>query len=368
MNAKDLTIVDVMLAGGSRFPGSEKEMNMPWIKKLTCALLVLAVPSGAIRAQSGEETVESASEVLREIMAIPAKGIPASLLAESKGVVIIPGMVKGGFVVGIRHGKGVILARNAAGEWTTPVFITVTGGSVGLQAGLQATDVVAVFRNRQGVERLMHDKFTIGADAAVAAGPIGREASAATDAQMKAEILSYSRSRGLFAGVAIDGACVHVDHRANAAYYAPKLGQPKGAVPVSAIKLVEQIAAYADPRNKVAINVREAPMIPPPPQADDIEALRAHLAASSLHLHKILEPQWKEYLALPAEVYAEGKTPAKEVISRCLDRYGAVANEPRYRDLAARPEFRETHALLLRYRSAVEGQRSATLALPPPPN
>jgi len=181
-------------------------MNMTWTKMLVCALLIVAVPSGAIRAQSVEEgTVEAASEVLREITAIPAKAIPAALLADAHGVVIIPGMVKGGFIVGARHGKGVIVARNAAGEWLAPVFITVNGGSVGLQAGLEATDVIAVFRNRQGVDRLMRGKLTIGADAAVAAGPIGRDASAATNAQLKAEILSYSRSRGLFAGVAIDG-------------------------------------------------------------------------------------------------------------------------------------------------------------------
>ncbi len=196
---------------------------MTWTKKLAFAWFVLAVPSGAMRAQSVEEnTVEGAREVLREITAIPAKAIPASLLADAQGVVIIPGMVKGSFIVGARHGKGVIVARNASGDWLAPVFITVSGGSVGLQAGLQATDVVAVFRNRERVDRLMRRKFTIGADAAVAAGPIGREASAATDAQLTAEILSYSRSRGLFVGLAIDGAVMQVDHRATEAYYAPE--------------------------------------------------------------------------------------------------------------------------------------------------
>ncbi len=148
---------------------------MTWTKKLAFAWFVLAVPSGAMRAQSVEEnTVEAASEVLREIMAIPAKAIPAALLADAHGVVIIPGMVKGSFIIGARHGKGVIVARQASGDWLAPVFITVSGGSVGLQAGLQATDVVAVFRNRERVDRLMRRKFTIGADAAVAAGPIGR--------------------------------------------------------------------------------------------------------------------------------------------------------------------------------------------------
>jgi len=340
---------------------------MTWTKRLICALLVLAAPSGAIRAQSVEEsTVEAASEVLREIMAIPAKAIPASLLADAHGVVIIPGMVKGGFVVGVRHGKGVIVTRNPSGEWIAPVFITVNGGSVGLQAGLQATDVIAVFRTRQGTDKLMRGKFTIGADLAVAAGPVGREASAATDGQLKAEILSYSRSRGLFAGVAIDGAVMQVDHRATAIYYAPTAGQPHGPVPASGIKLVEQIAAYADAKKRVAVNVKDVPMVPAPP--DDAEAIRAQLAESSLRLHKVLDPQWRAFLALPGEVYAEGKTPAKETLALCLDRYSTVTNDARYQSLSAHAEFRETHALLLRYRSAVEGGKSVTLKLPPPPH
>jgi lipid-binding SYLF domain-containing protein len=339
---------------------------MTWTKRLVGAFLVLALAPSVIRAQSAEDrTVEAASEVLREITAIPAKAIPATLLADAHGVVIIPDMVKGGFVVGVRRGKGVIVARNASGEWTAPVFVTVTGGSVGFQAGLQATDVVAVFRNRQGIDRLMRGKFTIGADAAVAAGPVGREASAATDVQLKAEILSYSRSRGLFAGVAIDGAAMQIDHRATAAYYEPKPGQPKGSVPASAIKLVEQIAAYADPKKKV-VNVKEVPTIPPP-EADDAEAVRAQLAESFLRLHKILDRQWKEYLALPEEVYAGGKAPAKDVFAKCLERYGAITKDTRYRELSARAEFQETYALLHRYRSVLEGSKSDTLKLPPPP-
>jgi lipid-binding SYLF domain-containing protein len=341
-------------------------MNMTWTKKLVFALLVVAVPSSAIRAQSVEEgTVEAASEVLREITAIPAKAIPAALLADSHGVVIIPSMVKASFIVGARHGKGVIVARNASGEWLAPVFITVNGGSVGFQAGVEATDVIAVFRNRQGVDRLMRSKFTLGADATVAAGPIGRDASAATNAHLKAEILSYSRSRGLFAGVAIDGAIMHVDHRAMAAYYAPKPGQPQGAVPVSAIKLVEQIAFYAAPKNKAALQV---PVLPAPAPADEVDAIRAQLAESSARLHKVLDPQWKEFLALPGDFYAEGKTPTKEAFAKCLDRYGVVANDARYQNLSSRAEFRETHALLLRYRSALEERTSDTLKLPPPPH
>ena len=340
---------------------------MTWTKKLACTWLALAVLPATIRAQSVEEgTVEAARDVLCEITAIPAKAIPASLLANAQGVAIVPGMIKGGFVIGARHGKGVIVTRNAAGEWSAPLFISITGASVGLQAGLQETDVIAVFRTRQGIDRLMKGRCTIGVDAAVAAGPIGRDASAATDAQLKAEILSYSRSRGLFAGLAIDGAVMQIDHRATAAYYAPKQGLPPGAVPASAVKLVEQIAAYANPKTK-AINVREMPAVPPQPVADHAEAVRAQLAESSLHLHGVLNTQWKEYLALPGEIYAEGKAPSKGALVQCLERYDAITKEPRYQNLTGSAEFRQTHALLLRYSTALEGTQSSTLKLPPPP-
>jgi len=340
---------------------------MTWTKKLGGVLLVLVVNAATARAQGVEEnTVEAAGEVLREVMAIPARSIPESLLAEAQAVAIIPDMIKGGFVVGVRHGKGVVVTRDASGAWRAPVFISVTGGSIGWQAGLQATDVVVVFRNRRGVDGLLRGKFTLGADAAVAAGPLGREASVATDGQLKAEILSYSRSRGLFAGLAIDGAVMLINHRANALYYAPRPGQPTGAVPASAIKLVEQVAAYAGPKHRVAVNLREGPMTTILPQADDVEAARVQLADSSQRLHKILDSQWKEFLALPGEVYVEGAVPPKDTVDKCLSRYSVVTNDARYRDLSARPEFQETHTLLLRYRHALEGI-TGTLKLPPPP-
>lgn len=340
---------------------------MNWNKKIACGLLVALVSAGAACGQSFEDrTVEASADVLREITAIPAKAIPASLLANAQGVAIVPGMIKGGFIVAARRGKGVIITRNREGEWAAPVFITVTGGSVGLQAGLQETDLIAVFRTRQGVDRLMRGKFTIGVDAAVAAGPVGRDASAATDAQLKAEILSYSRSRGLFAGVALDGAVMQVDHRATSAYYAPKLGLPPGAVPANAVKLVEQIAFYADPKAR-PIMLKETPALPPQPQADQVETVRAQLADSSLHLHKILDPQWKEYLALPAEVYADGKAPPREALASCLGRYDAVAKDARYQNLTASAEFRQTHALLQHYATALAGSQSSALKLPPPP-
>jgi hypothetical protein len=161
---------------------------------------------------------------------------------------------------------------------------------------------------------------------------------------------------------------IQVDHRANSAYYAPRVGQPKGTIPVSAVKLVEQIAGYVEVKNKAAINVREFPAIPLPSPVDEAESLRAQLAESSLRLQMVLDPRWKEFLALPGEIYAEGKLPRGDAFANCLARYDVVTNDARYQSLSAHAEFRETHALLLRYRRIVEGSKSSTLKLPPPPN
>ena len=134
-------------------------------------------------------------------MAIPGRQIPETLLAEAQGIAIVPNVIKVGFVAGIRWGHGVVMVRDAEGEWSLPQFVTLTGGSVGWQAGVQGTDVVLVFLTKKSVEGLWRGKFTIGADASVAAGPVGHDAAAATDARLRAEILSYSRSRGLFIGL-----------------------------------------------------------------------------------------------------------------------------------------------------------------------
>jgi len=171
-------------------------------------------------AQTVEDaTVNAATTTLNEIMAIPAKQIPASLLAKARGIAIVPGVVKGGFVVGVRHGRGVLMTRNDDGTWKGPAFISLTGGSVGWQVGVQSTDVILVFRTRKSIDGLLRGKFTIGADAAVAAGPLGRKAAAATDASLTAEILSYSRSRGLFAGVSLKGSTLRQDNSANEELY-----------------------------------------------------------------------------------------------------------------------------------------------------
>jgi lipid-binding SYLF domain-containing protein len=195
----------------------------------TKTLISLSVTAGLLlacasplSAQSEETaTVNSATEVLQDIIAIPEKAIPPALLRGSAAVAIIPDLVKLGFVVGGRHGRGVLLVRDPNGMWSNPVFVTLTGGSFGWQAGAQATDVVLVFKTHKSVERMLEgrNQIALGADAAIAAGPVGRQAEAATNLQLKAEILSYSRSRGLFAGAAVEGSVLHVDGRANSAYY-----------------------------------------------------------------------------------------------------------------------------------------------------
>ena len=229
------------------------------------AVLLLAAPA---RAQYRETViVDDARDVLNEIMAIPASGIPASLLANAQGIVIIPDLVKGGFVVGLRHGRGVVMVRDERGFWRPPSFVTLTGGSIGWQIGLQVTDIVLVFKTRSSVQGLLHGKFTLGADAAAAAGPVGREAAAATDAQLLAEIFTWSRSRGLFAGVSLDGSVLQIDQAGNAAFYrGTNVTDPSQAIPVpaSGIALMRQVAYYTGAPGE---SLSATPLAPVPTRA-----------------------------------------------------------------------------------------------------
>jgi lipid-binding SYLF domain-containing protein len=165
-------------------------------------------------------TLWSASEVLEAFQDVPLKSIPPSLVRGAQGVAIIPGVIKLGLGIGGRFGEGVVFVRNADGSWCNPVFISFTGGSIGWQAGVQSTDVILVFRTRKSLERILQGKgkLTLGADVAIAAGPVGRQAEADTDARLQAEIYSYSRSRGLFAGVSLEGAAMLNNARANEAF------------------------------------------------------------------------------------------------------------------------------------------------------
>lgn len=162
---------------------------------------------------------DNALRVLKEIVMAPDKRLPSDLMRNAHAIAVIPDVLKAGFVIGGRHGVGLLSIKTADGVWSNPSFISMTGGSVGFQAGVQSTDVILVFRTQRGVDSIVHGKFTLGADASVAAGPVGRDAHAATDAQLKAEIYSYSRSRGLFAGVSLSGSVLSIDNSANASIY-----------------------------------------------------------------------------------------------------------------------------------------------------
>ena len=182
------------------------------------AIAALAFPAAAAPDKQ-KEKIEQATAILDEIMAIPEKGIPPSLLNDAAGIAIVPNVIKIGLVVGGRFGSGVLMVRDEQGRWSNPSFISLAGGSLGWQIGAQSTDVILVFKNRRSIEGIMDGKFTLGADAAVAAGPVGRRMEGATDATLSAEIYSYSRSRGLFAGVSLEGSALQIDDKANAAYY-----------------------------------------------------------------------------------------------------------------------------------------------------
>jgi lipid-binding SYLF domain-containing protein len=166
------------------------------------------------------QTLQSASDVLTDLSAIPLKGIPPAILANAQGVAIIPRVIKAGFLVGGRVGHGVVLTRDRNGGWCGPTFVALGGVSLGFQAGVESADVVLVFRSRDSLNRILDGKgkLTLGADVAIAAGPVGRQAEAGTDARLQAEIVSYARSRGLFAGVALDGAVILYDRATNAEY------------------------------------------------------------------------------------------------------------------------------------------------------
>jgi len=179
----------------------------------------LALATPALAATKEEQRVADAADVLDQLLRIPESAIPPSLLARAYAVAVVPNVIKAGFIFGGRRGKGVIVVRQDNDTWSNPAFVTITGGSVGWQAGVASTDVILVFKNRSGVSDIADGKLTLGADASIAAGPVGRQASVATDIQFEAEVMSYSRSRGLFAGVALDGSGVTMDRQANAAFY-----------------------------------------------------------------------------------------------------------------------------------------------------
>lgn len=317
-------------------------------------------------------TVDSAIQVLADVTAIPERGIPHALLARAQAVAIIPNVIKVGFIAGIRHGNGVILIRDAQGNWGPPQFVALTGGSIGFQAGALSTDVVLIFRNRETVDAMMRGKITLGADAAVAAGPVGRQAEIGTDVQLKAEIFSYSRTRGLFAGVALDGASLKADPAATQVYY--MRGEP-----AEAVRLQEMLtnlsrpdrAAQLAPVTTAQATVQQ-PVQLPAPAADSAAETQQHLAGSWQALSRRLDDAWRHYLALPPEVFEPGKTANVEALGKSLQAYQTVAETPQYRVVADMPEFQATlawlrKAIVAQVNTPVSGEAANATTLPPPP-
>ncbi|HMP18366.1 MAG TPA: lipid-binding SYLF domain-containing protein [Gemmatales bacterium] len=235
----------------------------------TLALLLgLWMATPAVAQIKEQSLTREAGIVLTEIMRVPDKGIPRSLMQEAQAIMIFPEVIKAGFIVGGRRGSGVVLLRDEQGLWGYPVALTITGGSIGGQIGIQSTDLVLMFKSKRGVDSILRGRhLTLGADASVSAGPVGRTLAASTDTSFRTEILSWSRSRGLFAGVAVDGSKVKLDHGGTAAFYttpnspAPPIEQILNgqvqSVPAVANDLRNQLNQLAPPP--------ELRNVPPPP-------------------------------------------------------------------------------------------------------
>ncbi len=299
-----------------------------------------------------QQTLQAAAQVLEDTRALRVQAIPDALMADAQAVAVVPSVVKIGLIVGARHGRGIVVVRDKVGAWTSPTFIELSGGSVGWQLGVQRTDVVLVFKNKQGIENLLSgNKFTLGADAAVAAGPVGRQASAATDEQLRAEVYSYSRSRGLFAGVALEGSMLSLDSAATAAF--EQAGEESAAD-------VGRLLAALD--NTPTAATAEAAL--GSGQTKSLLATQTKLRKSFGQLNNRLPSEWRTYLAVAPEVFAE-QGQAFGAVEETLKRYDRVAAEPKYEALTSTEDFQRTHTLLGRY--LTELHEANAVALPPPP-
>ncbi|HET9692883.1 MAG TPA: lipid-binding SYLF domain-containing protein [Steroidobacteraceae bacterium] len=245
----------------------------------SCLSLLLAValaaPTAARADEKTAQRLEQSQKVFEAFSDLTEQTIPVWLLERAYGIVVVPQVVKAALVFGGRGGKGVMAVRNADGSWSSPVFVTLGGVNFGLQFGVQATDVVLVLMSRQSVEGIAGGKVTLGADASVAAGPLGRSSAAATDATLSAQVLSYSRSSGLFAGVALDGSVISIDRRANESAYgiadvlASQILEGKVAAPPEAqaftAALARATAATAAGTNGTTTTAPAAPATTPAP-------------------------------------------------------------------------------------------------------
>jgi SH3 domain-containing YSC84-like protein 1 len=213
------------------------------------AIALLTIAYSAAYAETAAERLETSAAVFKEIMAVSDRSIPQDLLEKAECVVVVPGMKKGAFILGANFGRGFFTCRRSKAGWSAPAAIRIEGGSIGFQIGGSETDVVMLVLNRRGADKLMSSKFTIGGDASVAAGPVGRTSTAETDALMHAEMLSWSRSRGVFAGISLKGATLRADEDANKELYGKGLETrhiiEKSAAPKSAGALISLLNRYS---------------------------------------------------------------------------------------------------------------------------
>ncbi|HVO99503.1 MAG TPA: lipid-binding SYLF domain-containing protein [Bryobacteraceae bacterium] len=214
-------------------------------------IVAFALTSALLSASDAPTRLQAAADVFKEVMAIPDKSIPQDLLNKAECIVIVPGMKKGAFVVGAKYGRGFVSCRLHSGVgWSAPGAVRVEGGSFGFQIGGSETDVMMLVMNQSGVKRLLSTKFTLGGDASVAAGPVGRSTQAETDAAMTAEILTWSRSRGLFAGISLSGATLRDDEDWNYEMYGRKIANREIvtttiAPPAAAKPLLDELNHYS---------------------------------------------------------------------------------------------------------------------------
>ena len=215
--------------------------TVPWA--LTLALLALPVARPAAANRDDErKRIANSTDVVETLVHAPDQGIPGYILDRAEAIVVIPSLVKGGFIIGAEHGKGIMSIRDrAANTWSTPGFVAMTGGSIGWQIGVQGVDLVLLVMNHDGMKSLLDTEFKVGANASVAAGPVGRQGEASTDAKFSAEILAYSRAKGLFAGLTLEGASLRDDKNANEMFYGK---------PISTEDLIHGLTVPATPEGR----------------------------------------------------------------------------------------------------------------------
>jgi lipid-binding SYLF domain-containing protein len=226
----------------------EDKKMLKRILSFTTLILLVTLTAVASDRDNDVNRTNKAAQVFKEIMNAPDQGIPQDLLESAKCIAIIPGDLKFAFIFGGNYGRGLATCRTGHG-WSAPMFLAIDGGSVGYQIGGSSTDIVMLFMNDRALKSLLSDKFKLGADASVAAGPVGRNASAGTDLKLNAEILSYSRAKGVFAGVSLNGAVVQADQSGDEAMYGQNVNRHdildgKVAVPASAELLLNEIGGY----------------------------------------------------------------------------------------------------------------------------